>query len=238
MIQHQGCSFFSVHLLIPHLLAKHLLFAWPCTRHPLDKDEPLQVGAKGFIKAEKSFHFWPFDGRVGSALFEKPSIHFPLPGLQCPDFSLRKYAPHHESPRWDCQGTLPFPSRGMNPRPRLSQHTVDSGMVDLHQSEAGWKANCSSPTPEEYFWEVYLLPRRMGRLLFSVFLPSSLFSFLSSQFPICEWLSISPLNSSQHGSAGVGCLCKRKYNPTVCTCTGRIRTLGSTPSSNSWRKWS
>lgn len=183
MIQHQGCSFFSVHLLIPHLLAKHLLFAWPCTRHPLDKDELLQVGAKGFIKTEKSFPFWPFDCRVGSALFEKAGIQFLLPGLQCPDFSLRKYAPPHESPRWDCPGTLPFPSGGMNPQPRLSQCTADSGTVDLYQREAGWKANCSSPTPEEYFWEVCLLPGCMGRLWFSVFLPSSLFPSLALNSP-------------------------------------------------------
>lgn len=49
---------------------------------------------------------------------EEPSNSFSLPGLQCPDCPLRNYPAHREPHQWDCQDTLPFPSRGTNPKPR------------------------------------------------------------------------------------------------------------------------
>ena len=137
-------------------------------------------------------------------VLEEPSNSFSLPGLQCPDCPLRNYPVHRESRQWDCQDTLPFPSRGMNPKPRQTpdgQSSPESGRVEstrqLPHSGRGSLSRLLPSACREQLWSSVCLPPSPA--------PPPFF-FLSSLAlgspPACDSISAHQtlLNTNQPGS--------------------------------------
>lgn len=151
------CFLFPVRLFIPYSLAKHLLCARRFAGDCFSKHEPSQVGAKSQIKTEWSSYFQPFSGRLSkrrgeraSAVVRELDIHSPFFGLQHPGFPLGvTHFIVSRSSGTVSQGTWPLPWPRDEPMVKTKHQTLDVGLVTLCQRDAGQKAPCRFPAPEE-----------------------------------------------------------------------------------------